>query len=167
MHESTFLKPGRDAALPPEMATDLTSPVTLSELQNIVKVAKVNKAPGVDGIPVEFYQCFWEEIGEEMTSMLNKVLELRKLSKSQNTALVKLIPKVQSPRTIEDYRPISLLCADYKLLASVLCARLNKTLPLVLSPWQRGGLKGRKAEDILLTVRNMLRLLEGKSQGES
>jgi hypothetical protein len=41
-----------------------------------------------------------------------------------------LVPKVKSPQCIGDFRPISLLCCIYKLLAKVLAARLA----LVMDP---------------------------------
>ena len=61
----------------------LTVQVTLGEIAEAVKAAKSNKAPGTDGIPVEFYQSFWEQIGPLFREMLADVLENERVTKSQ------------------------------------------------------------------------------------
>ena len=40
--------------------TDLNKPVTRSEILTSLKDLKLNKTPGYDGLPVEFYVVFFQ-----------------------------------------------------------------------------------------------------------
>jgi len=48
-----------------------------------------------------------------------------KLSRGINSTLIALIPKVESPQKLNDFRPISLVGCLYKILAKVLENRLR------------------------------------------
>lgn len=141
----------------------LTRPIEKAEVRLALDAAKKNKSPGVDGIPSEFYAAYWNSIGDDMVAMMNAVLKNSATTTTQSLALVKLVPKIGKPKTIVDYRPISLLCADYKLIASTLARRLSKTLPDTISPQQRGGVPGRRIEKNLTLVRDVSQFLEERN----
>jgi len=48
----------------------------------------------------------------------------RKLTKGINSTFIVLIPKVDNPQHLNDFRPISLVGSMYKILAKVLANRL-------------------------------------------
>ena len=48
------------------------------------------------------------------------------LSVSQKTSLITFIPKGGDQTSIKNWRPISLLCSDYKILSKVLTNRSNQ-----------------------------------------
>ena len=52
----------------------------------LLKEAKLNKAPGPDGIPVEFYQQFWKELKEDLNNVLN---ENKEMTESQRQAILR------------------------------------------------------------------------------
>lgn len=144
---------------------NLLAPFTTLELQSALNAARNGKSPGADGIPLEFYKVFWNEIASDLVTIFNEIVRRGSLTDSQKQALIRLIPKNSDPKVIEDYRPIALLCVDYKLLASLFKRRLDSTLDKVISQHQRGGISGRRTEDILLAVRNLLLLLQEKESG--
>ena len=78
------------------------------------------------------------------------------LSVSQKTSLITLIPKGGGQTSIKNWRPISLLCSDYKILSKVLTNRLSTVLVETISREQTGGLPGRQMADSLVGVRNLL-----------
>ena len=160
--EDLFLATVRHPPLPHRETDLLLAPFTVTELQSALNVAKKGKSPGIDGIPIEFYSAFWDEIANDLVTIFNEIVRRGSLTGSQKQALIRLIPKVPHPQMIEDYRPIALLCTDYKLLASLFKRRLDATLEKVVSKHQRGGIPGRKTEDILLTIRNLVLLLQEK-----
>ena len=141
-------------------AEELDRPISPSEAKQVLDKLKTNKAPGIDGIPIEFYKAAWEQIAADVTD--NEILSVRNLTNSQKQGYVKLIPKTNSPATINEFRPITLLCADYKWLAAILARRLSQTLPSVLTEAQRGGMKNRKAEDVLALTRDLIMFMEEK-----
>ena len=140
----------------PESDNPLVVPFTVEEINNALRATKKNKAPGTDGIPFEFYLKFWDVIGVHFMEMMNCVLEKRKLQPSQGRAAIRLVPKIPTPSKITDYRPISLLNTDYKLIASVLAFRLRKSLQNSLDSHQKGGVPGRYIFDSLCLIRDAI-----------
>jgi len=140
----------------PESDNPLVVPFTVEEINNALRATKKNKAPGTDGIPFEFYLKFWDVIGVHFLEMMNCVLGKRKLQPSQGRAAIRLVPKIPTPSKITDYRPISLLNTDYKLIASVLAFRLRKSLQNSLDSHQKGGVPGRYIFDSLCLIRDAI-----------
>ena len=140
----------------PESDNPLVVPFSVEEINNALRATKKNKAPGTDGIPFEFYLKFWDVIGVHFLEMMNCVLEKRKLQPSQGRAAIRLVPKIPTPSKITDYRPISLLNTDYKLIASVLAFRLRKSLQNSLDSHQKGGVPGRYIFDSLCLIRDAI-----------
>jgi retron-type reverse transcriptase len=58
-----------------------------------------------------------------------------------------LIPKIDNPETINDYRPISLLNSSIKLLTKFLANRLQKVIISLLHKNQYGFIKSRSIQD--------------------
>ena len=54
---------------------------------------KGNKSPGNDGITKEFYQHFWEILGNFLVATLNYTFEKGELSVSQKQAVITLLEK--------------------------------------------------------------------------
>jgi hypothetical protein len=88
--------------------------------------------------------------------MMNCVLEKRKLQPSQGRAAIRLVPKIPTPNKITDYRPISFLNTDYKLIASVLAFRLRKSLPNSVDSHKTGGVPGPYIFDSLCLIRDVI-----------
>ena len=83
-------------------------------------------APSLDGMSPIFYNSFWHIMGEDVTMVVLKVLNLGVVPKSLNSTLIALIPKVKQPRKVSDFRPISLCNVVYKLISKVLVNWLKK-----------------------------------------
>ena len=102
------------------------------------------KTPGNDGIPAEFYKCFWNSVGELMTEVFNHSFELGQMSNSQEEAIITLIDKKGRDRMfLENWRPISLINVDSKIATKVIANRIKNVLPSVIYPNQSGFMKGR------------------------
>ena len=117
--------------------------LTLQECTSAIKMMKLNKSPGLDGLTTEFYQTFWEKIKHILVDVLNKSYDEKSLSYSQRTSVLSLIFKKNDPLLLENYRPISLLNVDLKLLSYVLSQRLKKILPNLINEDQTGYIKNR------------------------
>ena len=64
------------------------------------------KAPGPDGLHAVFYKRFWHIIGEDLTDEVLQAVNTRTIPVGWNTIV--LIPKVENPEFITQFRPISL-----------------------------------------------------------
>ena len=49
-----------------------------------------NKAPGSDGLPMEFYVKFWDVIGSDLVTVLNSCFDAGLLSSSQRRGVISL-----------------------------------------------------------------------------
>jgi hypothetical protein len=118
--------------------------ITEDECQFIIfNKMKPNKAPGIDGIPVEFYRELWLHIKGFLLNVYNEIFEKGQLTKSQRMSVLSLIFKDGEKSDLSNYRPISLSTHDYKILAFVLAERLHQILPKIINPDQTGYVKKR------------------------
>ena len=87
---------------------------------------------------------------------LNESFEKQSLSESQKQAVITLLHKKGDKRSLDNWRPISLLNVDNKIPAKTLCKRLHKVLEKVISADQTGYLKQRYALQNIRLVFKML-----------
>ena len=133
-----------------EMNDKLLQPFHASEVQIALKQMEANTAPGPNGLPPIFYKQFWAKIGDEVSTVVLAVLNSGIIPPNLNHTFITLIPKIQSPRRVTDFRPISLSNVLYKLIAKVLANRLKKFLPELISETQSAFMSGRLIIDNIL-----------------
>ena len=103
-----------------------------------------NKSPGNDGLTKEFYETFWEELKTPLISSFECAFIKVELSPSQKQAVIKLIEKLdRDKRFIKNWRPISLLNVDTKIISKVLSGRIKEVLPSLISSNQTAYVDGR------------------------
>ncbi len=76
-----------------EANAGISGALNLGELHKAVQSMESGRVPGIDGIPVDFYKCFWEEIGEDLLEVLNGSLDEGLLPLSCRRAVLTLLPK--------------------------------------------------------------------------
>jgi hypothetical protein len=104
---------------------------------------KLNKAPGLDGLSVEFYRKFWNNLKILITTVFNFNYERGQLSNSQKIGTISLIFQKNYPLSLGNYRPITLLNTDTKLLAYTIAQRHKEVLPSIIHSDQKGYAKNR------------------------
>ena len=94
--------------------------ITEEEILKALKSMKNNKSPGNDGMSKEFYQTFWNDLKNVFLPAIKKAYHTKKLSYSQYQAVIRLIEKKgRDKRFIKNWRPISLLNVNTKLISFV------------------------------------------------
>ncbi|KAI7804376.1 pol-like protein [Triplophysa rosa] len=119
-----------------EVNGKISRPLTLGELHRALQGMDLGKAPGIDGLPVDFYKSFWSVIGEDLLEVLNDSLAGGLMPLSCRRAVLTLLPKRGDLTNIKCWRPVSLLCGDYKLFSKVLANRLAEVMDQVIHPDQ-------------------------------
>ena len=102
-----------------------------------IKSFSNNKSPGNDGLTKEFYETFWEELKQPFMNLLNQTKVGKKLVTSKRQAVIKVLEKKDKDKClISNWRPISLLNVDYKIVSKSFASRLKKVLPNLISSQQ-------------------------------
>ena len=117
--------------------------LTEEECTRALRAMPSNKSPGVDGLPAEFYVRFWKLLGPDLVNVFNLCYRRGRLSLSQRSGAITLLYKKGDILDTANWRPITLLCADYKIAAKALANRLLSVIASVVSPDQTCGIPGR------------------------
>ena len=129
-----------NSCLSEDMKESLRSPITLLELELALKDMQVGKAPGPDGVIVEFYTTFWDLIGNEFLDMINSSIVLGRHPLGVTRGLLALLHKSGDRPKLANWRPITLLNISYKLFTKVLQKCVQLVLMEIISPDQAGFL---------------------------
>lgn len=105
--------------------------ITIQEIANAVMQMPNNKAPGLDGLSIEMYKFFWSKIKEHyFQAILYAKTEKGILDKNARRGVITLIPKKQKDLSlVENWRPLTMLNCDYKILAKTMALRMQPLLP--------------------------------------
>ena len=83
------------------------------------------------------------------------------MSRSMRHGIITLIYKNKGDKNLlRNYRPISLLAVDYKILARIMANRLKVVLPSIISEFQTCCIIGRDIADTTASVRDIIELIE-------
>lgn len=80
-----------------------------------------------------------------------------------NQAIITLIPKKGNLDKLKYWRPVSLLCLDYKILTKILANRLKKILPVIMSEEQNASIPHRTIFNNLFLTRDLIRYTKEKN----
>ena len=106
----------------------LDRPFTEEEVWGLVKGMAGDKAPGLDGFSMAFFQGCWSIIKTDEMTVFHDFHLHGSFVKSINATFLALIPKKPGAVECKDFRPISLVSGVYKILAKVLANRLKVVL---------------------------------------
>ena len=131
--------------------------ITKTEIRKALFSMKKGKAPGIDGLSMEFYVHFWEYIENPLFCMFTECIEQKHMTSTMKQGVISLIPKPgKDAHSIENWRPISLLTIDYKILALVFAKRFKTGLDAIISETQSGFMKNRHITNNIRLVLDLL-----------
>ena len=104
----------------------MNNPITSTKIGAMYKNLPKIKSPEPDGFTGEFYQAFRDELMPILLRIFQKIVEEGTLPNSYYEATTTLIPKPKTTHKKENYRPISLLNIDPKILKKNLANRIQQ-----------------------------------------
>ena len=115
---------------------NISGGVSEEEIKAALWSLKPFKALGPDGLHAGFFQKFWPVVRDSVIEEVKEVFVSKKVLDYLNRTLITLIPKIQGPETLGNYRPISLCNTVYKVVTKIIVARLRPYLDKLISPMQ-------------------------------
>ena len=116
-------------------------PFELEELNKAIEQAAWKKSPGIDGLSNLVYKYLNEEYRNCLLAAFNEAHKTGQLGANWKKGIITLIFKKGDPSSTGNYRPITLLNSDYKLLCKMLANRLNQVLTKIIPRHQIGFMK--------------------------
>uniref|UniRef100_A0A803QPC0 Reverse transcriptase n=1 Tax=Cannabis sativa TaxID=3483 RepID=A0A803QPC0_CANSA len=101
------------------------------------------KAPGPDGFSGCFFRKYWDVVGVNLIATVQEFFISGIMNPKLNNTFICLIPKVDFPMSMDQFRPISLCNFSYKVIAKILSNRLRPLMNELISPLQSAFIPGR------------------------
>ena len=132
--------------------------LTLKEIYQALESMPGKKSPGNDGLSKEFYLSFFDLLSQPLLESLNAAFDEGELSPSQRQAIITLIEKNgKDKRLIKNWRPISLLNIETKILSKVLATRIKSVIKSVIQPYQTAYVPGRYIGELVRLISDLFR----------
>lgn len=127
--------------------------ISVDEVKKAIRSLRIGKAPGNDGFSVDFYQKFIDDLAPRLLVVYQDAVQRGRLAESMREAVITLLHKKgRDPQQCANYRPISLINVDEKILAKILTTRLEEVVPFLIHQDQVGFMRGRCSADNLRRV---------------
>lgn len=144
-----------------EDALATNAEISLDEISNALMQLENSKTPGIDGLPVEFYKFFWNRLKLVVFRALRFALETGTLHRSARRGLITLIPKKEKDlQWLDNWRPITLLNTDYKILSKTLALRMKNKLPFLINEDQSGFMQDRNISHNIRKIIDIIQIAE-------
>ena len=144
---------------PVMLASDVTlmvQPLGNEEIRQAIFSIGGLKSPGEDGFQAIFFQKCWDILGSSVCEAVKTLWSNPERIQEVNKTLVTLIPKVERPERVQQFRPISLCNVIYKCVSKIIVNRMKSSLTNLISPYQVSFVPRRNIHDNIIIVMKSL-----------
>ena len=120
-----------------EEVESLNRPITADKIEAIIKKLPTHKSPGPDGFTGEFYGAFKEELTPILHRIFEKIQTDGRLPISFYEASIHFPKPLKDTTKKENFRSISLMNIDAKILNKILANHIQQYLKIsyTMSKW--------------------------------
>jgi len=115
-----------------EASLSMVSQITEEEVMDVVWMCKGSKSPRPDDFNFNFFKNNWEVLKLDVIVVVHHFHRTSYIPKRCNASFITFVPKVRDPTSLNQCRPISLVCSLYKIISKVLLCRIKQVLPEVI-----------------------------------
>eukprot|EP00798_Chlamydomonas_sp_ICE-L_P011813 gene11813-biopygen720 len=153
------------SSLPPSVADEVgSSTVRPGECRIAIRQSPPGKSPGPDGIPIELYRTFADCFTPLLCRLYSAMGTKRLLPPEFLEGSLIILGKGGDKLDAGNYRPITLVNTDYRILAKVLANRLGPVMNRIISPEQSAFLPCRQIGDAILFLQLLPELLKAQNK---
>lgn len=143
--------------VPVHLCDGMVQIVTEEEIKSVFFSMGDDKAAGPDGFSAKFFKQAWPIIGGDVSKAVREFFVSGKLLKEVNATLIALIPKVDQPLNVGEFRPISLCNVLYKCISKILANRIKDCLNVIVDENQNAFIPGRRISDNILLTQELFK----------
>ncbi|GJX66900.1 RNA-directed DNA polymerase, eukaryota, reverse transcriptase zinc-binding domain protein [Tanacetum coccineum] len=142
-----------------EDAAIMTSEITSDEIKEAIFDIDSNKASGrgPDGFSSDFFKKAWEIVGNDVCMAVKEFFRSGKILGEINATLITLIPKINTPNKVSDFRPIACCNVIYECISKILTNIIKMGLSKIVNINQSAFIPGRHIQDNILLAQELLR----------
>ncbi|XP_049378372.1 uncharacterized protein LOC125843202 [Solanum stenotomum] len=120
-----------------------------------------------DGFRGMFYQACWDIIQDELLEAVLAYFSGHIMPKFMSHSCLLLLPKVEHPNRLNEFRPISLSNFTNKTISKILCLRLAPILPHLISENQSGFVRGRSISENIMLAQEITHNIKKPKEGDN
>jgi len=132
------------------------------EIKDAMWQCEGSKSPGPDGFNFNFIKKSWNYLKDDFVAALVIFHKTGFIPRGCNASFIALVPKVKDPCKLDQFRPISLVGAVYKVITKVLAGRLKEVLPAIIDESQSAFIRTRSLVDSVLLANEVVEDLRRK-----
>lgn len=125
-----------DPLITEEETATLTDIPDGEEIYATLRMMSYKKALGPDGMTMFFSKHFWDAVGSDVIKVMQEFFEKGELLPDINAPNITLIPKMDNPSQVSQFKSISLYNVIYKLILKIMTERLKVVLLKLIFPFQ-------------------------------
>ena len=126
------------------------------EVEMTIKKLKNYKAPGTDNIPAELFKYGGNELVKHLHTIIKDIWQKEKMPTEWNVNIICPIHKKGDIMERSNYRGVSLLNTDYKILSNILFARISPFAENIIGNYQCGFRTNRSTTNQIFMLRQIL-----------
>ena len=151
-------------SLQDDQRTELDRPIQATDIKTALEGMNNGKSPGPDGFTTEFFKHFATQVTPLLHAVIDEAYTNKELPPNMGESYIKLLSKKKTDKTqTKNYRPISLLNTDYKILTKVIANKIKPYLKDLVHPDQQCSIKDRNINNHNHFIRDVIHYAKDKN----